>query len=280
MEYQFRLAELFPEEISIVTTELVPVGCPALQALGAKVVRERVSEILDTMGRASAEAQALSSVITNADRMRNGEPDQKLYMFCDFASNKAVGLLKIGKKKLFLFDGTGTQHEMFPSCIMDFYIHESRQRQGAGKYLFEHMLRDEAIPVEHFAIDRPSDKFIYFLRRHYSLTKIMPQVNNFVVFDGFFRDRADYKGKKARWGGLDQGTPDKARAGDPRGHTTQLEDSLDYNNEPLIHLRNGGQLPPNYTQRRHNSTIGDILQPPPHQAQRNGNASNHWSHNM
>jgi len=98
-------------------------------------------------------------------------------------------LLKIGKKKLFLFDGKGTQHEMFPMCILDFYIHESRQRKGAGKFLFEHMLVVENLPVHHFAIDRPSDKLIFFLRKHYGLTKIMPQVNNFVVFDGFFVDR-------------------------------------------------------------------------------------------
>lgn len=79
------------------------------------------------MGRASAEAQALHTVITNAERLRTS--DNKLYMFCDFQSNCAVGLLKIGRKKLFLFDAVGTQHELTPLCILDFYIHESRQRQ-------------------------------------------------------------------------------------------------------------------------------------------------------
>jgi alpha-tubulin N-acetyltransferase 1 len=52
------------------------------------------------------------------------------------------------------------------------------------------MLREEGIPVQHFAIDRPSDKFIFFLRKQYGLTKVLPQVNNFVLFDGFFSDRA------------------------------------------------------------------------------------------
>jgi hypothetical protein len=50
-------------------------------------------------------------------------------MFCDFVSNRVVGLLKIGKKKLFLFDDGGIQHELNPLCILDFYIHETRQRQ-------------------------------------------------------------------------------------------------------------------------------------------------------
>lgn len=141
------------------------------------------------MGRASAEAQALHTVITNAEKLR-ATPDQKIYVLCDFPTNQMVGLLKIGRKKLFVFDLCGTQHEIGPMCILDFYVHESRQRQGCGKYLFERMMREEAIPVEHFAIDRPSDKLLNFLRRHYNLNKIIPQVNNFVIFDGFFANRS------------------------------------------------------------------------------------------
>ncbi|XP_035712523.1 alpha-tubulin N-acetyltransferase [Folsomia candida] len=258
MEYAFQLSELFPEEITVIGNDLIPIGCPMLNQLGPKIVRERVSEILDTMGRASAEAQSLHSIITNAEKLKSGE--NKLYMFCDFVSNRAVGLLKIGKKKLFLFDDAGTQHELNPFCILDFYIHESRQRQGAGKYLFDHMLREEGIPVQHFAIDRPSDKFVYFLRKHYGCTKVLPQVNNFVLFDGFFTDRADYQGKKKRWEGLDQ-TADIRHVAHPKDKASRMEDSLTYNVEPLIHLRNGAQLPPNYTQRRHINSIGDILQP-------------------
>ena len=39
------------------------------------------------------------------------------------------------------------------------------------------------------AIDRPSHKFISFLQKHYGLKSTVPQVNNFVVFDGFLGDR-------------------------------------------------------------------------------------------
>lgn len=38
------------------------------------------------------------------------------------------------------------------------------------------------------AIDRPSEKFLAFLSKHYALTKIIPQNNKFVVFQGFFDD--------------------------------------------------------------------------------------------
>ena len=52
-----------------------------------------------------------------------------------------VGFLKTGSKKLFIYDRQGNQHEMEPLCILDFYVHESCQRQGSGKRLFEVMLR-------------------------------------------------------------------------------------------------------------------------------------------
>lgn len=36
MEYGFRLSELFPEEITAIGNDLIPVGCPMLNQLGAK----------------------------------------------------------------------------------------------------------------------------------------------------------------------------------------------------------------------------------------------------
>ena len=51
------------------------------------------------------------------------------------------------------------------------------------------MLQRERVNVQHLAIDRPSPKFLSFLQKHYNLKAAVPQVNNFVVFDGFFRDR-------------------------------------------------------------------------------------------
>ena len=47
----------------------------------------------------------------------------------------------------------------------------------------------ECVNVRHLAIDRPSPKFLSFLQKHYKLKATVPQVNNFVIFDGFFNDR-------------------------------------------------------------------------------------------
>ncbi len=40
-----------------------------------------------------------------------------------------------------LKDPTGAQREVEPLSVLDFYIHESRQRSGCGKKLFEAMLQ-------------------------------------------------------------------------------------------------------------------------------------------
>ena len=37
-------------------------------------------------------------------------------------------------------DGDGGVKEIDPMCVLDFYVHESTQRQGVGKKLFSYML--------------------------------------------------------------------------------------------------------------------------------------------
>ena len=75
-------------------------------------------------------------------------------------------------------------------CVLDFYVHESRQRSGCGRLLFEAMLMDQKVAHPRFlATDRPSPKLIAFLKKHYNLHKNIPQVNNYVIFEGFFTDR-------------------------------------------------------------------------------------------
>ncbi|MCL4151557.1 UNVERIFIED_CONTAM: hypothetical protein GTU68_067052 [Idotea baltica] len=49
-------------------------------------------------------------------------------------------MLKIGRKKLFLMDENQVTREVAPMCVLDFYIHESRQRRGYGRKLFDYML--------------------------------------------------------------------------------------------------------------------------------------------
>ncbi len=39
---------------------------------------------------------------------------------------------------------------------------------------------------EKLAYDRPSEKLISFLKKHYKLSSFIPQNNNYVIFDRFF----------------------------------------------------------------------------------------------
>lgn len=64
---------------------------------------------------------------------------------CFRGNGLVYGLLKIGKKKLFVFDAMGQYHEIEPLCVLDFYIHESKQRKGCGKELYEYMLKVKTI---------------------------------------------------------------------------------------------------------------------------------------
>ena len=74
---------------------------------------------------------------------------------------------------------------MSPLCVLDFYVHESKQRCGYGKALFEPMLKvscfiiiaaqerslilisqaENLKPFE-IAIDRPSPKFLGLLKKN------------------------------------------------------------------------------------------------------------------
>ncbi|RZC40788.1 mediator of RNA polymerase II transcription subunit 26 [Asbolus verrucosus] len=105
-----------------------------------------------------------------------------------------TGMLKTGKKGLYVFDRNGQHYQVSPPCVLDFYVHESRQRTGLGKRLFEHMLQTENIEPVKMAIDRPSDKFLGFLNKHYTLSNPVKQMNNYVVFDGFFPSSPEKNG--------------------------------------------------------------------------------------
>jgi alpha-tubulin N-acetyltransferase 1 len=75
--------------------------------------------------------------------------NQTAYILVDRLGNNGmgsvVGLLKVGRKKLFLLDEVGKPNEMVPQCVLDFYVVEGRQRSGCGKSLFEFMLRGEEV---------------------------------------------------------------------------------------------------------------------------------------
>ncbi|XP_065830289.1 alpha-tubulin N-acetyltransferase 1-like [Oscarella lobularis] len=184
MEFPFPLTpDLFPDEITVL--------CRPTDR--SSVNSKRLASVIDTMGRLSASAQGLRVPITTTDKWI-AFPDQKIYVVKDSSANGGngcvIGMLKTGKKKLFLADFRGKFHEVEPLCLLDFYVHESRQRGGQGKRIFEHMLRSEGLKAHQVVIDKPSFKCLAFFRRHYNLTSYVKQANNFVAFDQFFSSNA------------------------------------------------------------------------------------------
>jgi len=162
--------------------------------------RDYLVQILDRMGEASSRAQGLKHVITNYSKFSTSG-DNRLYMKID--NNKVCGILKVGQRNLFHYDGNGKVRELRPLCVLDFYVHESVQRGGMGKLLFEKMLATESIEPRKLAYDRPSTKLIGFLNKHYGLSKYTPQNNNYVIFNQYWENqltqteaRSSYKGNQ------------------------------------------------------------------------------------
>ncbi|XP_025414955.1 alpha-tubulin N-acetyltransferase 1-like [Sipha flava] len=182
MEFKFDIKDLAEEGIVKIDHTLTPFGSEDDGNL-----QKRVAMIVDEMGKASARAQDLKMPITTAEKL--SKSDHTIYLFSEQTNEEkcvVVGILKMGWKKLYLFDKKGSRSEAMVYCLLDFYIHETRQRQGYGNKLFEHMLKDNELEAKHIAIDKPSKKMLQFMQKHYSLKKLVDQGNNFVIFEEFF----------------------------------------------------------------------------------------------
>ncbi|KAK2864680.1 hypothetical protein Q7C36_003834 [Tachysurus vachellii] len=193
MDFPFDLNSLFLERISVLDHNLCAVRKGRPEALN------QITTVINELGKASAKAQNLPAPITSAEKLQANR--HYLYLLKDGERNGgrgvAVGYLKVGYKKLFLLDQRGAHLETEPLCVLDFYVTESLQRHGYGLELFHFMLEHKKVEPEQMAYDRPSSKFLAFLEKHFDLKHSVPQVNNFVVFEGFFRNRSAAQLRKA-----------------------------------------------------------------------------------
>uniref|UniRef100_H2ZDE8 Alpha-tubulin N-acetyltransferase n=1 Tax=Ciona savignyi TaxID=51511 RepID=H2ZDE8_CIOSA len=188
MEFDFNINHIFPDEVTLIGEK-----SPFRNKTNSRLLERNLQIVIDTLGKRSAKAQQLTGSITTF--LKSQLNNHRLFILKDDCANNGlgcvIGFLKVGKKRLFVLDRDGNHNEMNPLCVLDFYVHESQQRKGCGLCLFKHMLSMEATKASHLAIDRPSHKFISFLKKHFNLWATIPQVNNFVIFDGFFKNRSD-----------------------------------------------------------------------------------------
>ncbi|KAM9777078.1 alpha-tubulin N-acetyltransferase 1 isoform X3 [Syngnathus typhle] len=219
MEFPFNVNQLFPERFSILDKSLVVEHASPKRA----DLQSHIATVVDKLGRASAKAQKLTTPVTSATKLQSQH--HELYLMKDGESNGEcgviVGFLKVGYKKLILLDRRGLHTEAEPLCVLDFFIAENLQRHGYGLELFQFMLQHKNIDPVLMAYDRPSPKLLSFLAKHYCLTQSVPQVNNFVVFDGFFNDKSGSpscpltaQGMYGFFGQIKNDSPKKARQRD------------------------------------------------------------------
>lgn len=166
-----------------------------INGLGIKE-KEEMKAIIDEMGIRSAHAQRLKAPVTDYKRLLSSS--HQLYLLTvphDSQPNTVTvkGLLKTGVKNLYIWRQNDQYSQISPICVLDFYVHESFQRTGIGKLLFETMLDNESKLPHQLGYDRPSSKLMNFLVKHYHLSGHIPQVNQFVVFNAYFDESSSVR---------------------------------------------------------------------------------------
>jgi len=150
--------------------------------------QKKMGMIIDEAGKLSAMAQGLKTPVTTARKLANS--DHIVYMMIDNHSTSpnftVVGILKMGWTKMNLCDNTGSRSEAMVNCLLDFYVHETKQRKGYGKRLIDYMLQDMDLDAKNLAIDKPTKKILNFMQKHYQLSKLVSQDNNIAIFEEFF----------------------------------------------------------------------------------------------
>jgi alpha-tubulin N-acetyltransferase 1 len=173
-----------------------------------------LSSSLDAFGVASGIAQNLNYAITSVEKMSDTKAlteSHNLYLLLSSTST-LIGYIKTGNKSLWMLDYR-TPKKGLEKCdsvlsVLDFYVDENLQRGGYGRQVFELMLDDIRssnalsssgdVPVERLlAYDKPSEKMVPFLAKHYGLKDGELQSNNYVVYNEFW----DWKGssQKGSW---------------------------------------------------------------------------------
>ncbi|KAI3379706.1 hypothetical protein SNEBB_004360 [Seison nebaliae] len=195
MEFEFRLNSILPNIITCFRSE-------DFHNTRRNPLTNSIAQILDKVGSASSNAQNLPTIITSYAKFCNGE-NQRIYILRD--DIRIIGMLKIGQKKLFVYNKMHQYVECNPLCILDFFVFQRIQRMGYGKKLIDFMLKNENVKhISYLGIDRPSMQSIQFFAKHYSLVSSIPQTNHFMIYYGFFSQNFSQKYKPNEFTSLSQ----------------------------------------------------------------------------
>ncbi|KOB66584.1 Alpha-tubulin N-acetyltransferase, partial [Operophtera brumata] len=201
MDWILDVNVMLKNDITKITNSLLPPGFEG-DVRSIRLMQDSLSKVIDRLGEQSAAEQGLSKVITTADKLRTAD-SHTLYLIKDASARdgkgEVLGMLKVGRKHLFLFDEQQSVREVEPLCVLDFFVLRSCQRHGLGRALFDHMLercelalfnivacravQDMQTSAHRLAVDGPSDKMEAFLAKNYGVTRLLRQNNNFAMLD-------------------------------------------------------------------------------------------------
>lgn len=83
---------------------------------------EKMAVVLDRVGEASSKSQGLPTTITSFNKFQL--TGHRIYLKTE--GGAVIGFIKVGEKNLFHRDLMGKTREIRPTCVLDFYVHESK----------------------------------------------------------------------------------------------------------------------------------------------------------
>uniref|UniRef100_A0A0N5A6M9 Alpha-tubulin N-acetyltransferase n=1 Tax=Parastrongyloides trichosuri TaxID=131310 RepID=A0A0N5A6M9_PARTI len=253
MEINYDLGEIFTDEIAILTKDTLKKYNPK-QYWG-------IEKAINEMGKLSMTAQGLRKVLTSYQKIVDSNEEQTLYVMWKKNPNNekhsiVVGILKVGRKKLYLTDDRLQKYEDIPLCVLDFYVHNTLQRKGNGHKIFEEMLRHEKLDAIQLAIDKPSDSLLEFMKKYYGLDKPIWQTTNFVVFNGFF-DRLKDNNNIGRNNNVKKiGMSEKIPIEEPGVHPSRFGKKQRFGQCQAAQIIHGGGETPRKVEMDPNTAIG------------------------
>ena len=146
---------------------------------------EKFSKAVNELGISSGIAQELKGPITTIDKLIDAK-DHTLITITS-PHEEIVGYLKYGVKHLYFYRKNGMVEECSPYCLLDFYVKEDMQRSGLGLKLFYSFLEaNNSTHPSKVAYDRPSQKLLCFVSKHFDLIHPDAQPNRYTIFEEFW----------------------------------------------------------------------------------------------
>uniref|UniRef100_A0AC35U958 Alpha-tubulin N-acetyltransferase n=1 Tax=Rhabditophanes sp. KR3021 TaxID=114890 RepID=A0AC35U958_9BILA len=178
---------------------MVEIGFDVSPILGSNIARldpmrmkqlqdGKVYDAIDELCLIGSKAIQLRAPLTSCEKIIASENVMYLLWELDEETkvSKLIGYLKVGRKRLFIYDRDQVTYEGEFLCILDFYVHWKYQRQGNGRKLFDSMLRHERIQAHKVALDNPTVTLLAFVDKAYGLSDPIWQNTNYVVYPQLF----------------------------------------------------------------------------------------------